>query len=55
MEATIKRVESQIGRNLTDDEKEKVKIDCEISKKINTGNVDALKKFGIELFKGEKG
>lgn len=54
MEETIKWVESQIGRNLTNDEKERVKIDCEISKKINIGNVDALKKFGIELLKGEE-
>ena len=37
------------------DEKERVKIDGEISKKINIGNVDALKKFGIELLKGEEG
>lgn len=36
-------------------EKERVKIDCEISKKINIGNVDALKKFGIELLNGEEG
>lgn len=56
MGATIKWVESQIGRSLTDDEKERVKIDCEISKKINIGNVDALKKFGIdELLGGEHG
>ena len=51
MEATIKLVKAQIGRNLTNDEKERVKIDCDISKKINIGNVDALKKFGIELLK----
>lgn len=55
MESTIKWVESQIGRNLTDDEKERVKIDCKISKQINTGNTETLKKLGIELLKGEEG
>ena len=46
---TIKFVEQSIQRNLTDDEKNAIILDCEICKQLNTGSVEALKRYGIEL------
>jgi len=45
----IKYSEQTLNRELTEEEMECVVLDCEVSKQLNTGNTDALKKYGIEL------
>lgn len=45
----VKYSEQVLHRKLTDDEMGLAALDCEISKQLNTGNTEILKKYGIEI------
>ena len=49
----VKYSEQVLHRKLTDDEMELVALDCEISKWLNTGNTDILKRYRIEVSQWE--
>jgi hypothetical protein len=42
-------VEKCLGRKLTNEEKQRIDLDIEVAKRINTGNVDNLRNLGIEI------
>lgn len=45
----VKYSERVLHRKLTDDEMELIALDCEVSRRLNTGNTDVLKRYGIEV------
>ena len=49
----IKYKENILHRKLTDEETKLVTLDCEISKQLNTGNTDILKRYRIEVSQWE--
>lgn len=45
----VKTIELRLGKKLSRIEKELIAIDCIACIKLSVGNVDELKKFGIEV------
>lgn len=48
-ETTIDFVENSLGRKLTEEEKQRIELDCKSAERINTGSVETLKALGIEV------
>ncbi len=45
----VKYSEQVLHRKLTDEEMKLFALDCEISKRLNTGNTETLKRYGVEV------
>lgn len=49
MESVVNWVEACIGRKLNEEEIKRIEEDSKRSKAINTGSVEILKRYGIDL------